>query len=360
MFARVRKRLIQWIGRSPLFEWGVRLADAVPNRLTNLLRVLTYHRIDDVTSRGDLDPSLISSTPEQFATQVRWLSRDWDLVSLDDVLAAVDQRKSLPKRAVLLTFDDAYQDFGQHAWPILRERGVPATVFVPTGFPDEPKRAFWWDRLYCAVVGSKVGGRIETRFGTYPLEEEAAKVKCFRSLKQKLKTLPQATLDQTVDAICLQRQAPHPQPAVMGWDELQRLARAGVSLVPHTHTHPLLDRISLNEARDEILRSRDLLEEKIGSVRPAFAYPSGHFDGDVAELVRTESFGIAFTTVRGINDLGAEDPVKLRRANVGRQTPDALVKFQLTAVSRLLNQRLPKSFAKPLVSSGHVNGLGPT
>jgi len=340
LLARARKHVIRSIGRSVLFELGVRAADWAPAPRAGLLRVLMYHRIDEVVARDDLDPSLISATPAQFAAQLAWMSRDFDLVSLGDVLAAVHGDRPLPRRAVLLTFDDAYLDFQSHAWPILRDRAAPATLFVPTGFPDEPQAAFWWDRLYGAVVRSDTVDRIQTPFGPLGLPNPTARERAFRALKQRLKSLSGAEMRQAVDDICEQGQVHRPAPAVMGWQALKTLADEGVTLAPHTHTHPFLDRIPEDAAREEIRRSRGVLEARIGGILPALAYPSGHLDERVAQLVREEGFEVAFTTVRGVNDLRHADPVMLRRTNIGRRTPDALIRLQMTAVSRHWNRPL--------------------
>src|SRR5262245_58857356 len=116
-----------------------------------ILRVLTYHRI---LEPGDetVYPGVVSTTPEGFARQVQLLTCRYRVISLADAVAALKGRAPLPPRALLLTFDDAYRDFAQHAWPLLRSQGLPVVLFVPTGFPDRPERPFWWDRLFRAFA----------------------------------------------------------------------------------------------------------------------------------------------------------------------------------------------------------------
>ena len=99
-----------------------------------VLRVLTYHRIVDPASGERCNPSLLSATPTGFETQMRHLARRYRVVGADEVAAAYRRERRLPDRAVLVTFDDAYRDVGEVAWPIMRALGLPATVFVPTAF----------------------------------------------------------------------------------------------------------------------------------------------------------------------------------------------------------------------------------
>ena len=79
---------------------------------------------------------------------MRHLQRRYRVVSLAGVLEAARRRTPLPARAVLVTFDDAYRDFLDAAWPILEKHRIPATMFVPTAYAAEPERSFWWDRLH--------------------------------------------------------------------------------------------------------------------------------------------------------------------------------------------------------------------
>src|ERR671914_537157 len=90
----------------------------------------------------------------------------------DRILPAREGRADLPPRAVLLTFDDAYDDFAEVAWPLLRHHGLPATLFVPTAYPDVPGRAFWWDRLHQAVAGARASS-VATPVGRLPLSSAA-------------------------------------------------------------------------------------------------------------------------------------------------------------------------------------------
>ncbi len=95
------------------------------------LRVLMYHKV----SRGDTD--FMTVTTEQLRAHLTWLRNvDYRFVSLAEVLDSIqkDGAVSLPHRAVLITFDDAYQNNLTNALPILQEFAVPVTIFVSTAF----------------------------------------------------------------------------------------------------------------------------------------------------------------------------------------------------------------------------------
>lgn len=111
----------------------------------DLLRVLTYHRVAEPTNTP-------SAEPRSFASQLKPLVDNYHVVSMKQVLERIVIGTPLPARSVLITFDDAYADFQDVAWPILKSYRLPVTLFVPTGFPDVPALGFWWDRLYAAFI----------------------------------------------------------------------------------------------------------------------------------------------------------------------------------------------------------------
>src|SRR5208337_4404854 len=89
--------------------------------------ILTYHSIAEGRSPLGLSPSL-------FAEQMEWLRANVRVTPLSEVVDALTNRKPLPRRTVVLTFDDGYSDFYSSAAPVLRQLKFPATIFVPTGF----------------------------------------------------------------------------------------------------------------------------------------------------------------------------------------------------------------------------------
>ena len=165
------------------------LLERVGGSDARVLRVLTYHRVIEA---GDapLYPGVWSATPEGFASQMRLVASRFRVLPLGEVVAALRERAPLPPRALLVTFDDAYRDFADHAWPVLRAQGLPATVFVPTGFPDHPERVFWWDRLYRAVASARRDEPLPSAAGRLYLDTPARREQSFRRVRDRVKALP--------------------------------------------------------------------------------------------------------------------------------------------------------------------------
>jgi len=341
----VVKQVSSFATRSAVFSKLLSLLEQADGQRPNLLRVLTYHRVDEPDACPALYPGLISATPDAFDQQMSYLAANYHVVSMAELLDACRTGAALPPRSVMVTFDDACRDFAQHAWPTLKRYRLPATLFVPTAFPDHPDRTFWWDHLYQAVSTTIRCDDLDTPIGRLPLRTPTQRAQAFGQLKDYMKTLPHRAAMEWVERTCADLGVPRAEHNVLGWDELRRLAREGVTLGAHTRTHPLMNRVSLEEVRAEAVGSLRDLEREIGAVPPIFAYPSGGFNDEVVRILAREGFAMAFTTVRGVNDMRIADQLRLRRINIGRRTNLALFRARLLPWSLYLNRWRPLSGA---------------
>jgi peptidoglycan/xylan/chitin deacetylase (PgdA/CDA1 family) len=331
------RQFLPIFANSAAFSKVVALLDHTGIERPNLLRVLTYHRVDAPQARRWLDPVLISASPEIFEVQMKYISTNYQPISVYDVLDALERkdRTTLPPRAVLVTFDDAYQDFEQHAWPVLKRYHIPVTLFVPTSFPDHPERLFWWDRLFHALH-STVKSEISTPMGSLAIGTDLERSRANLRLKNHIKSLSNDVATAFVEELERQLNVAPRTNCVLGWEALRRLANEGVTLAPHTQTHPIMNHIPPVDMQNEALGSLGDLQREIGETPPVFAYPSGFHSAEVVSAVRAAGFKLAFTTERGINILGREDPLRLQRINVGAQTTVPILRAQLLSLSASL------------------------
>jgi len=299
-----------------------------------ILRILGYHRITDPDRTPRLEPSLVSATPKVFRRQMLHLLRRYEVVSLEEVLTAFRGGRPLPRRSVLLTFDDAYRDFKEEAWPILRELGLPATLFVPTAYPGRPDRAFWWDRLHRILGGDGPEPRIEpsplggeglrslppdTRSdiaGVRGLMKRLSHEEVEDVLEELTRSLPSATMSAD-------------SPAVLDWDELRELAEDGVALGAHTRWHPALTRTSEDRIREELSASLADLREEIGEVPAVVSYPYGFHNDRVVRIAEEEGFELGFTCLDGLNQVGETNPLRLYRTVVTRKTTPLVFRIRM-------------------------------
>ena len=324
------KQFVPILANSPAFEKFLRVLEQSGDERANLLRVLTYHRVDEPTAHPWLAPGLISATPGAFEKQMKYLAANYEPVSAADVIKAFEDPNQvvLPPRAVLVTFDDAYSDFKEHAWPILKQYQIPVILFVPTAFPDHPERLFWWDRLFHALHTTSAG-QFTSPLGHLSLSTAAQRGQAYKSLKKYFKTVPHQRVIEDINRICNELGVPAQTNIVLGWDSLRTLAGEGVTLGAHTKHHPILSCITLDELQDEVMGSLQHLTRETGSVPLTFAYPSGIHNQAAVSVVERAGFKVAFITQRGINAIGRADRLRLQRINVSAGTTLPILRAQL-------------------------------
>jgi peptidoglycan/xylan/chitin deacetylase (PgdA/CDA1 family) len=314
----MRKRLVSMAKGSTAVHGAGRMLDAVVPAPGRLCTVLTFHRIE--THEPDLYPGLAGLDTVGFERFVDELVGRFQPIRVDELTGALAGRVRLPARSVLVTFDDAYRDFAEVAWPILRDRGVPVVLFVPTSYPDEPANRFWWDELYSAIAASEPDDW--RKVGIVATSPEAS----FRSVRDDIKSMPHDDAMRFVHDTVVELRGPASheatpeRPRVLGWSEIADLVDEGVAVAPHSRTHPMLDQLRPDQLDDEIGGSLLDLQQHIGHerVEPVFAYPAGGHDPRVRDAVERAGFAAAFTTERGLVDVDRSDRLRLPRLNVGR------------------------------------------
>lgn len=301
----MQKRLRR-LAANRLVRGAVDLVERFDSNNPRVLRVLTYHRVD---------------RPEAFAEHMQHVSQHYRVVSVRAVISALNGGAGLPQRALLLTFDDAYRSFGEVAWPILRQHEFPATVFVPTAYPDGCEERFWWDRLTQAFAQTTRREPLASPLGRLPMATAAEREGAFRQVKAHVKDLPHADALAATREVCTALGFVDEGHEVLGWDELRALAAEGATIGAHTRTHPRLDRVPRDDACTEVLGSLADVDREVPGMPRVFAYPDGRFDDEFVELLRHAGTELAFTTRRGTNDLMRSDCLRLRRINIDAADP---------------------------------------
>lgn len=318
----------------------IRLFEALDRDPTRL-RVVAYHRVDDPEAEPDLDPGLVSATPSEFREQVELVARHHAPVSLEDVLAAHRGERRLPPRAVLFTFDDGYRDFAEQAWPILRAAGVPAVLFVPTAFPDQPGPGFWWDRLHAALRRTDRPEIEDPAIGRLPFRDAPSRRAAHRVIRTVVKERPHVEAMRWLDGLLAQLAELPSLHRVLGWESLRKLAGEGLAVCSHSHAHALCPRLDPETLAADLTRSKQIVEQELSGMSPAavFAYPSAAEDARSRAAVREAGYELAFGGARHIERLPFADPYCIDRLPMLHYATD-LFRAQLRPTVARLGRRL--------------------
>ena len=310
---------------------------------SDMVTVLCYHRVVAyrTPSFEDLVP-VVTATPEDFTAQMKFIESQYNVIALDDLNHAVMHDAPLPANPLLITFDDGYLDNYENAAPILKEFGFPAVIFLATSRMDQPTAPFWWDRL------ARLFRRTNRTEATLPLlgyqewASEAERNLLVNQFLPKLKALPRERLETTLNELqtVLEVETVEGAPLFMNWQQVNEVIEQGISCQAHTVTHPIVARVSDEEAREEIAQSKAIIEQKTGQPVYAFAYPNGTLqDYRAIHLQHLQSSGIrlAFTLTPGPMryDLLKAHPLEIQRIYLGYQDDLALFKLKTAGIGRI-------------------------
>ena len=195
--------------------------------------ILTYHSIADSDS-----PLCIA--PKIFAEQMEWLAGHAQVVPLAALAETLSKKRAPKERSVALTFDDGFADFAQHAAPVLKRLGLPATVFLPTG--------------WCGRTNAWPG--------------QPAWVE--------------------------------PQP-LMDWATISALAQQGIEFGGHSVSHPSLTDVPGTQMEQEVAECKRTIETHTGRPAQLFCYPYGKWNDSVRRAVKQHYAG-ACSTAAGLLD----------------------------------------------------------
>lgn len=327
---------IKYAGLNIAEETGaLRLAQFPKQEAGNHLFVLTYHRVAETgTLLEHRMYDLITALPAQFDRQMKLISTCFQPVTAQDVVNALNGGRRLPAQAVLVTVDDGYRDFKETIFPIAKKYGIRPVLFLPTAFVGNG--IFWWDRLHHAIT-STTAKEIETPLGRFLLKDTSERQKVFDIFADHVRMMPFDQARSDIEDLCAEitpKQNPN-LPYVLDWDELRGLSAEGVTIATHTHTHPILTHIPLNQARDEIRVSLQLIHQQIGPPLPIFAYPDGRdhaVSAELAAMLKQEGIQLAFTMSDRLSRLRQDDPQLFPRIVPDRSLSLGQFHLRLTAL----------------------------
>ena len=262
--------------------------------------ILAYHRVND-----EDDPFFPSLPTEVFERHMAFVARAYVVLPLEELVSRMG-RNAVPRNALAVTLDDGYRDNLTHAAPVLSRYGLPATVFLATGFigtGDVP----WFDRVALAFKGARASAYRAPWGATVPLESRADRLAALAGMLAHLKGQADQDMRRAVDGLLETLGAGDESGFknwMLDWDDVHALGGLGVGIGAHTVTHPILSRVTPEQAWAEIDGSRAMIAAAYGRPPRAFAYPNGKpadYTEAVAALVRRAGFTCAVATRFGVN-----------------------------------------------------------
>lgn len=230
-----------------------------------------YHSVDDDKCKK------IALPAESFCRQMEYLSsKGYQTLTLDQFYNLMTTGQKIPRKSIILTFDDGYDDSYSVVFPILRKYNFVANFFITTNYVGTTK-VFDWDE--------KISNRR----------------------------------------------------MILSWKEVKEMSDCGMVIGSHTCTHRLLTQIPLKEARYEVETSKAVIESKINKPVNFLSYPKNDFNEKIKKMVKIAGYCGACATRLSINN--KQDIFSLERTGIYKADNIISFRTKLLPVSRIL-QRL--------------------
>ncbi|MFT5111204.1 MAG: peptidoglycan/xylan/chitin deacetylase (PgdA/CDA1 family) [Parasphingorhabdus sp.] len=255
------------------------------------------------------------------------LKKGWKALSLEQLHGYLQYDHPVPEFSFLVTFDDGFASNYEVAFPVLKELGVPAVIYITTSFVDA-NQPLWPDRVEYALCNSLVGKiawENDDLAFDLSLENDNERLQATSVIKRSLKSMSEVYCLQRVNElesmlkIRLSDANDSDLLKPLGWQQCREMAESGwVSIGAHTVNHPILSRCELNQAREEITQSKYHIEKELDQVCDSFAFPNGgasDFTNQTLELLKDNKFKSAMTTINGLNER-SQDHLQLFRYGI--------------------------------------------
>ena len=246
--------------------------------------ILNYHR---VLPSNKIDNSLlnIAVSTDNFIYQLNYLTKNFDIISLDDLLLHLKSKSNEFKIAI--TFDDGYRDNLDYAYPILEKFKAPATIFIITKFINN-KFIPWWIKLDHFITTNK---KIIDN-----------KKKIFEFYRNEILLSDQLTVDKKILSIIGINNKLEYNKIFLNQKEIQYLGkRKLITIGSHSHSHYNFSKLTQEQTLSEFKISKSILEKIIKKKILHFSYPYGgpqNINFRFTKLLKNLGFLSAVTTIR--------------------------------------------------------------
>lgn len=296
-----------------------------PFKNKNQLIIFNYHRLKSQNRSMIFDDKVFGPDAERFRHEMSWIKKETQILSEDELIDIIYNKKEMKGIYSMVTFDDGYIDNFEIAFPVLKEFGIPATFFIPTWHLSERKLG-WWD-IVAYLIKNSNKKEFVFREKTFHLNKKRVVIDYLTS---KLKNMEPTRVEDFLNDLSLALEVELPtlelqSRELMTWDHLRKMKKEKMSIGSHTHEHIILSRQSLPDLKNQLQKSIEILEREMGEKINSISYPVGeyeHFDYETKRISKELGFKIGFSYRTGINQLDSIDPFDVKRISFAPYWPN--------------------------------------
>ncbi|MEA5115726.1 MAG: polysaccharide deacetylase family protein [Geobacteraceae bacterium] len=303
--------------------------------------VLMYHRVLPSIAAGQIvvQPGMYVSNTT-FENHIEYLNRCYKIVFIDELVDKILNNEYLGGYCAL-TFDDGWLDNYTNAFPILKKHHVPATIFLATGFIGAEKLfwpeeiCFYLERFNLDSIASNIMPPATKNFmSTIVRYKHMRREQYFENsiaILKKYSSRERTGILEYFRNIIKIGSIPR---QMINWDEARNMLSSGlVRFGAHSVNHEILDQVSPEIMKDEILTSRGDIEHHLGCCIKTFAYPNGNHNKNISCVLEENGFYGAVTTQKGFL-CSTTSPMKIPRVAVHEDVSTTISLLRARILSR--------------------------
>jgi peptidoglycan/xylan/chitin deacetylase (PgdA/CDA1 family) len=312
--------------------------------MTNTISIVVYHYVREI--KKSRFPGIKGLETSLFKEQVAFLRKNYKLITMEDLIDAIESQSKLPENSAILTFDDSYSDHFSQVFPILKKWGIQGSFYIPSQMITE-NRVLNVNKIHFILALSsnkraiikKIFEEVDKIRREIPLPDsdslfqmhaiphlnDCGEIMLIKRMLQKV--IPQPYRNQLIDELFRDSvrmdEESFSKELYMCKDQLEYMASSGMHLGNHTYSHPWLNLLSRKEQEEEISKCSQFLSSiGVNENTKTMCYPHGGYNSDTIEVIKSMGFKLALTVSPGVARINSNNAFQLNRIDTNDITTE--------------------------------------
>ena len=320
-----------------------KLIQKTTSALSGDISIFCYHKVTNL-SVGKLlktPDEHLSINANIFDKQIKYMSENFKIIDSYDLLN-FDKIQSIKQKKIIITFDDGYLDNLINALPILKKYNAKATIFITTNFINDNETP-WWDRLWIILKKKDEFFFNEEKFSF--LSKGDNRIRLFNYLKEKFFLLKKNAQKDLFNQILTENKIEltiTSKQNFLNEEDIKKVSSEKLFRIgSHTHNHQNLNLLNNEEKKEEILTSKEILENIIKKEVDLFAYPYGvksAYQKEDFKILKENNIKLAFTTNFDNYKIQSDSPFLIPRMGLGNTNNNKSIRDKVYGLDSLIKK----------------------
>lgn len=290
--------------------------------------ILMIHGVMDKNHVQQWEPLRPRLALSNYRNIIDLLCKNFNIISLDEAVAILKNERKAISNALVLTFDDGYRNNFTHAYPILKEKNIPAAFFIATGLVKN-FTPYWFDRFDFLIQRIAAQGSEKKNKMKRIVVSKNERKRLYHIYLKYLKKTRRCQINDIVrlnemESICSKLEKDSnfnfkdyyqndDWAAIISPNEIRRYSKdPNVTIGSHSVDHYRLSTIPASNVAYQLLESKKYIENLTQKECKYLCYPEGAFNTRVTQISKEVGYKAALTTMEGTNNIG-DDVLTLKR-----------------------------------------------